>query len=100
VLTIDTDQDEIEDPSKVVKNKDFEMVDKKVKKLMRKATDILKMQEYQMNTEDDFSQTQFQNSNKIVVMTIVQIVIVSVIGIWQIYSLRRIFKEKAWLPFS
>ena len=54
------------------------------------------MQEYQIETEDDFSQTQFNSSNKIVIMTIVQIAIVSIIGLWQIYSLRKIFKEKVW----
>ena len=57
------------------------------------------MQEYQIETEDEFSQTQFNNSNKIVVMTIIQIVIVTLIGLWQIYSLRKVFKEKAWAPF-
>jgi hypothetical protein len=57
------------------------------------------MQEYQIETEDEFSQTQFNNSNRIVVMTIVQIVIVTLIGLWQIYSLRKVFKEKAWAPF-
>lgn len=54
------------------------------------------MQEYQIQTEDDFSQKQFDTSNKIVFMTITQIAIVLVIGIWQIISLRKIFKEKSW----
>jgi hypothetical protein len=66
---------------------------------MAKANEIEKMQTFQMNTEDEFSTTQFTSSNKIVVMTLVQIGIVLVIGIWQIYSLRKIFKEKAWMPF-
>jgi hypothetical protein len=54
------------------------------------------MQTYQTETEDEFSQTQFDSSNKIVVMTVVQIIIITVIGLWQIYSLRNVFKEKVW----
>jgi hypothetical protein len=54
------------------------------------------MQEWQINTEDDFSKTQFENSNKLVVMTVIQIVIITVIGLWQIWSLRKAFKEKIW----
>ena len=122
-LMIDTDQDEIAgknkfiisqlllyifiynfikknlDQSKVVKNKDFEAVDSKVRKMVYKANEISKMQEYQITTEDEFSQTQFSCSNRIVFMTIIQIIIISLIGVWQIYSLRKIFKEKAWSPF-
>jgi hypothetical protein len=82
-----------------VKNKDFEAVDSKVRKMVYKANEISKMQEYQITTEDEFSQTQFSSSNRIVFMTIIQIIIISLIGLWQIYSLRKIFKEKAWSPF-
>jgi len=58
------------------------------------------MQEYQIETEDQFSQTQFDNTNKIVYMTILQILILTVIGVLQIFSLRKIFKEKVWSPFQ
>lgn len=57
------------------------------------------MQEFQIETEDEFSSTQFINSNKIVMMTYIQIAILTLIGLWQIYSLRKLFKEKAWSPF-
>jgi hypothetical protein len=93
-LTIDTDQDELEDTKNVVKNKDFEIVDKKSTKIVRKVNEILKMQDYQIETEDEFSQTQINNSNRIVFMTIIQICILTVIGILQICSLRKIFKDK------
>ena len=93
-MTIDTDQDELEDTKNVVKNKDFEIVDKKSTKIVRKVNEILKMQDYQIETEDEFSQTQINNSNRIVFMTIIQICILTVIGILQICSLRKIFKDK------
>jgi hypothetical protein len=54
------------------------------------------MQMYQVETEDEFNQTQFDSSNKIVVMTLIQIAIISAIGLWQIYSLRKVFREKVW----
>ncbi len=57
------------------------------------------MQDYQIDYEDEFSKTQFESSNRIVMMTIIQICIISFIGLWQIYSLRKVFKEKAWSPF-
>lgn len=98
-LSIDTDQDDFEETEGVVKNKDFDLVDQKMKKLVKKANEIDKMQQFQMETEDDFSNTQMDNSNRIVTMTICQIVIVMIIGLWQIFSLRKIFKEKAWMPF-
>jgi hypothetical protein len=64
---------------------------------MKKTNEIVKIQEFQIETEDAFHDSQYMNSKKIVSMTIIQIVIVSVIGIWQIYSLRKVFKEKAWI---
>ncbi len=67
--------------------------------MLGKVNEIQKMQTFQIEHEDEFSRTQFDNSEKIVTMTIIQIVIITVIGLWQIYSLRKIFKEKLWIPF-
>lgn len=52
-----------------------------------------------MTREDEFSENQFANNNKMIVITIIQVVIIFVIGIWQIFALRRVFKEKIWSPF-
>jgi len=49
------------------------------------------MQDYQLNKEDEFSQNQFDNSRKIVTYTIAQIVILLIIGIWQIFAFRKAF---------
>lgn len=53
------------------------------------------MQESQIETEDQFSKSQFENSNKIVNITLIQIGIIVVIGLFQLYYLRKVFKEKA-----
>jgi hypothetical protein len=57
------------------------------------------MQEFQMNREEEFSENQFQMSKRIVFLTIIQVVIISFVGIWQICALRSVFKEKAWSLF-
>lgn len=54
----------------------------------------MKMQQAQISQEDEFSQAQFSNSKRIVFMTMIQIALVFVIGLWQVFSLRKFFKEK------
>ena len=53
------------------------------------------MQDYQISSEDDFSREQIKNSEKIVLMTVIQIVIILVIGLFQGYTLKKVFKFKA-----
>jgi hypothetical protein len=52
-----------------------------------------------MRREDEFSENQFANNNRMIFITILQVVIITVIGIWQIFALRKVFKEKIWIPF-
>jgi hypothetical protein len=54
----------------------------------------MKMQQAQISQEDEFSQAQFSNSRRIVFMTMIQIALVFVIGLWQVFSLRKFFREK------
>ena len=49
------------------------------------------MQDYQINKEDEFAQSQILNSGKIVTYTIIQIVILLIIGVWQIFAFRKAF---------
>ncbi len=100
MLSIDTDQDELEAAHDVVKNKHFQVVDTKSRKLTNKVHEIMRMQDFQIETEDKFSETQISSEKRIVTMTIVQIVILSVIGLLQIYALRKVFKEKVWDPLA
>ena len=98
-FTIDTSEDELEDQEKAIKMKDFEMVDDKVKKVMRKAEAFSVIQNYQVTVEDKFSQNQIKTSRLIATLSIVQIGIICVVGVYHVFSLRRIFKEKIWTPF-
>lgn len=93
---IDTDQDDVEEADKVPKNKDFADVDAKVKRLNQKTKEIVQMQEYQIKSEDEFSESQISNSNRLVTMTLVQIGIIVLIGAWQIFSLRKFFTNKKY----
>jgi len=53
------------------------------------------MQDYQIDSEDKFSEEQIKNSEKIIFMTLIQIVIVVVIGLIQAFALKRVFKYKS-----
>ncbi len=55
------------------------------------------MQDYQIEAEDKFSDEQIKNSERIVFMACVQIVIVIIIGLIQAFALKRVFKYKSWL---
>ncbi len=56
---------------------------------------IQKMQIYQQEKEDEFSENQNKNSGKIVYYTCVQIAFVLIIGIFQIFAFRSAFKAIA-----
>ena len=53
------------------------------------------MQDYQIEAEDKFSGEQIKNSEKIVFMATIQIIIVVVIGLIQAFALKRVFKFKS-----
>jgi hypothetical protein len=53
------------------------------------------MQHSQILSEDEFSEHQIKNSEKIVYMTCIQVVIVILIGLIQLFALKRIFRNKA-----
>lgn len=53
------------------------------------------MQDYQIEAEDKFSDEQFKNSERIVFMACIQIVIVIIIGLIQAFALKRVFKYKS-----
>lgn len=89
-LQIDTNQDEVEEGA--LKNKDIIEFEKKIKIIKSQTNDIQHMQEFGMTKEEKFSQYQISNSNSIVNMTIIQIVIIIAIGIWQICFLKKHFE--------
>lgn len=52
------------------------------------------MQDHQILSEDQFYHDQLKNSEKIAFMSIVQIVIIVLIGSFQILALKRVFRNK------
>ena len=98
-FVIDTSEDIIGDAKEVAKMKDFQIVDDKIKKLIKKAENIENMQKYQIKTEDEFAQNQMKSSETLVIVTIIQLVICIIIGVYHFFSMKKIFKQKMWSPF-
>ena len=74
--------------------KDFELVDDKMKRLAKKTDNILNMQKYQFKMENRFSKSQLTSHRRIVVLTIIQIIILIIVGVYHIMNLRKVFKNK------
>ncbi len=53
------------------------------------------MQEHQITSEDNFSDEQIKNSERIIFMSIIQIVIIVLIGLFQALALKRVFRYKS-----
>lgn len=74
--------------------KDFKDIENKMKRIQKKTNSIEKMQEHQLISEDHFHNNQMKNSEKIALMSVLQIIIVVVIGSLQILALKRVFRNK------
>ena len=81
------------------KAKDFQKVNDTMTKLNSKVESIETMQTYQIEIEDTFSQNQIKSSSRLAFISICQIVIICIVGIYHVFSLRKIFKDKIWTPF-
>ena len=90
--------DEIMDPNSA-KGKDFQVVNETMRRLNGKVETIEYMQKYQLELEDTFSETQINSSSRLAYLSICQIVIICIVGIYHVFYLRRIFKDKIWTPF-
>ena len=95
----ESSEDAISDINEVAKMKDFNIVDEKIKKIMKKTENIEKMQKYQIKNEDDFAQNQMNSSQILFIVTIIQLVICVIIGVYHFFSMKKIFKQKMWSPF-
>jgi hypothetical protein len=84
--------EEARDLSDVPLDKDFEIINTQVDKMTKKIIGIMKSQNYQITKEDEYSIRQVNNSEVIVYATIVQVVILAVLTIWQIISLKNVVK--------
>ena len=79
--------------------KDFQKVNITMQQIDSKIGAIEVMQKYQMDIEDKFSNNQISSSSRLAFLSICQIVIICIVGIYHVFSLRKIFKDKIWTPF-
>ena len=84
---------------KTAKGKDFHIVNQTMTKLDGKVETIEHMQKFQLYLEDKFSSTQISSSSRLAILSICQIVIICLVGLFHVFYLRRIFKDKIWTPF-
>ena len=81
------------------KKKDFQIVHDTMNNINTYVDNIENMQGYQISIEDSFSQKQINSNSRLVFISICQIVIICLVGIYHVFYLRRIFKDKIWTPF-
>jgi hypothetical protein len=81
--------EETKDLSDVPKDQDFQKINTQVDKMTKKIIGIMKSQNYQIMKEDEYSIRQMNMSEVIEYATIVQIVILTILTIWQVISLKR-----------
>jgi len=82
-----------------VVQKDFQVVDDTMNQLNSKVDNIENMQNYQMTVEDSFSDKQINSASRLAWLSLCQIVVICVVGVYHVIYLRRIFKDKIWTPF-
>ena len=90
--------DEIYDENSA-KAKDFQKVNITMQNLNSKVDSIEVMQNFQVDVEDQFSKKQIETSSRLAFLSIVQIIIICLVGVYHVYSLRKVFKDKIWTPF-
>ena len=81
------------------KAKDFQKVNITMQNLNSKVNFIETMENYQVDVEDEFSKKQISTSSRLAFLSICQIAIICIVGIYHVYSLRKVFKDKIWTPF-
>lgn len=81
------------------KAKDFQKVNMTMQNLNSKVDSIEVMQNFQVDIEDEFSKKQILTSSRLAFLSICQIAIICIVGIYHVYSLRKVFKDKIWTPF-
>ena len=90
--------DDTYDPNSA-KGKDFHVVNETMTRLNGKVETIEHMQKYQLDLEDKFSANQINSSSRLAFLSFCQIIIICLVGIFHVFYLRRIFKDKIWTPF-
>ena len=98
-LKFETQINEEKRDENTVVQKDFQVVDDTMSRINTKVDNIENMQGYQIKVEDNFSEKQINSSNRLAFLSFCQIAVIIVVGIYHVFYLRRIFKDKIWTPF-
>ena len=98
-LNIETSIEVKQKVSETANFKQFDKVNTKMEFIKDKVEQVENMQLMSNSLENRFSKTQINISTRIVVISIIQIVIIFSVGIYHVYALKKMFKDKISMPF-
>ncbi len=98
-LKTESNIDVIHNNNETANLKDFEKVNQKLSFLRDKVEQIENMQIMSNSLENNFSKSQINISYRLVLISVIQIIIIFSVGIYHVYSLKIMFKDKAIMPF-
>ena len=93
-LKTESNLDVINNTNETANLKDFEKVNQKLSFLTDKVEQIENMQLLAKSVENNFSRTQIQSTKKIAFLTIIQIIIISIVGSYNVYAIKKAFNNK------
>ena len=98
-LRTESNLDVIHNNNETANIKDFEKVNKKLSFLSDKVEQIENMQLLAKNVENTFSKNQINSSKRIAWISVLQIVIIFILGSYNVYAIQDAFKNKMTMPF-
>jgi hypothetical protein len=83
--------DNMDEPNikEAIKSEDLDPVLDSVKKIIIRGERIIKQQENELSSENQLANTQLSNMNYYYTLTIVQILVVVLLGVYQLFSFRK-----------
>ena len=79
--------------NKIPKDKDFKKFTDLLDSMTSNTIDILKGQAVSMTMEEEFSDFQKISFHNLLIFTVIQIICIVILSVWQVYSIRDIFKN-------
>ena len=98
-LNIETSIEVKQKVSETANFKQFDKVNTKMEFIKDKVEQVENMQLMSNSLENNFSKTQINISTRIVIISIIQIVIIFSVGVYNVYALKKMFKDKISMPF-
>lgn len=88
-MIIDSDTSEEKNLESAIKHHELNPVTEKIDKIIRKSKLIIEAQKQETEIEDSFSMIQLNYTWNFIVITVVQIAVVLIIGIYHLYSFKK-----------